>query len=240
MKAVILAGGKGTRLAPYTTIFPKPLMPLGEKPILEIIIKQLKSHNFKEVTLAVGYLAELIKAYFSDGSDLGIKINYSKEDVPLGTAGPLSLIEGLNETFLVMNGDVLTSLSYSNLIDYHKDRGGVATIAISRRIALVDFGVIKFEPDSGVIKDYTEKPTLKYDVSMGIYVFEPEVLRYIPKGHKLDFPDLIKILLGHGEKVIGYLSEDKWLDIGRHDDYAIAQDEYNAMKDHLFSSKTII
>lgn len=234
MKAVILAGGKGTRLAPYTTVFPKPLMPLGEKPILEIIIRQLKQYGFKEIILAVGYLAELIKAYFDDGSSLGIKIYYSKEKEPLGTVGPLTLIEGLDRTFLVMNGDVLTALSYSKLVEYHKAEKGIATIAVSRRSLNVDYGVISFDRNNNVTA-YNEKPKMNYDVSMGIYVFEPEVLKYIPKNEKLDFPDLIIKLIKCKKKVIVYLSDDKWLDIGRHDDYEIAQNEFDLIRKQLLS-----
>jgi NDP-sugar pyrophosphorylase family protein len=236
MKAVILAGGKGTRLAPYTTVFPKPLMPLGDKPILETIIKQLKASGFEEVILAVGYLSELIKAYFNDGSKYGLKISYSKEESPLGTAGPLSLINGLDQTFIVMNGDILTTLPFSRLLKFHKEKGGVATIAISRRTMNIDYGVIELN-DNGSIKDYIEKPQPSYDVSMGIYVFEPEVLKYIPAGQKLDFPDLIKKLIGAGKKVYGYVNDEYWLDIGRHDDYERAQEEYLKIEGKLFNAK---
>jgi len=233
MKAVILAGGLGTRLAPYTTIFPKPLMPLGEKPILETIIKQLKYHGFTEVVLAVGYLSELIKAYFGDGSSFGIKIRYSKEDTPLGTAGPLSLIEGLNEDFLVMNGDILSSISYSKLIDSHKKKKSIATIAVNRRTMNVDYGVIKYDKNN-IITDYIEKPKLHYDVSMGIYVFSSKVLESIPKNKRLDFPDLIMKLVKTGESVSCYLSDDYWLDIGRHEDYEKAQNEFSDIMEKLF------
>lgn len=236
MKAVVLAGGMGTRLAPYTTVFPKPLMPLGEEPILETVLYQLKSYGFKEIILAVGYLSELIKAYFNDGSAFGIKISYSKEDKPLGTAGPLSLIDGLEDTFLVMNGDVLTSLSYSELVKFHEEKGGIGTIAVSKRDLQVDYGVIEVGTD-GTVKSYTEKPSLHYNVSMGIYIFEPRVLEFIPKNEKMDFPDLVKRLLQQGEKVAGYLSDDYWLDIGRHDDYEKAQAEFNLMKDKLLNAE---
>lgn len=236
MKAVILAGGKGTRLAPYTTVFPKPLMPLGDKPILETVIRQLKAYGFDEIILAVGYLSELIKAYFNDGSSLGVKITYSKEETPLGTAGPLSLIKDLDETFLVMNGDILTSLSYTDLIKFHKGQKGIATIAINRRGLQVDYGVLSVDKESDVI-DYIEKPTLNYDVSMGVYVFEPEVPKFIQRAEKLDFPDLIQKLLKAKQKVCGYLSNDYWLDIGRHDDYEKAQNEYSKIKERLFPAR---
>ncbi len=236
MKAVILAGGKGTRLAPYTTVFPKPLMPIGEKPILEMVIRQLKSYGFTEIVIAVGYLSELIKAFFGDGSSYGVKIRYSNEKTPLGTAGPLALIEGLDDTFLVMNGDVLTLLPYDKLLKYHKQKKGAATVAVHKRTMKVDYGVVKTSADSS-ITDYIEKPELNYEVSMGIYIFEPKALAYIPKDQKLDFPDLVKKMISSNEKIYTYPSDDYWLDIGRHDDYEKAQQEFDQIKDKLFNVK---
>jgi NDP-sugar pyrophosphorylase family protein len=234
MKAVILAGGKGTRLSPYTTIFPKPLMPLGHEPILEIVLKQLKKNGFNEVILAVGYLAELIKAYFGDGKRIGLKIQYSKEESPLGTAGPLSLIKGLESTFLVMNGDILTTISYTKLIKFHKHNKSIATIAVSNRELNVNYGVIKLKNDS-IINSYDEKPILNYQVSMGIYMFEPAVFKYIPKEKYLDFPNLVNKLIKNGEKVIAYKSRDYWLDIGRKDDYEKAQEEFKKIRNKIIN-----
>ncbi|RMH01182.1 MAG: nucleotidyltransferase family protein [Chloroflexi bacterium] len=232
MKAVILAGGKGTRLAPYTIVFPKPLMPLDDMPILEVVIRQLSHYGFKDITMAVGHLAELIMAYFSDGSQFGVKIQYSREDVPLGTAGPLSLIPDLNEPFIVMNGDVLTTLNFAELYRYHRQRGGIATIAMHRRSVNIDLGVIKHDVSNRIV-DYIEKPTYHYQVSMGIYVFDPHVLTYIPGGERLDFPELVLRLLQAGETVIGYPYDGYWLDIGRTDDYAQASEEFGKLR-HLF------
>jgi NDP-sugar pyrophosphorylase family protein len=236
MKAVILAGGKGTRLAPYTTVFPKPLMPLGDKPILETIIKQLKMYGITEIILAVGYLSELIKAYFGDGNQFGLKIRYSKEEKPLGTAGPLSMIEGLDGTFLVMNGDILSSISHADLLAFHKKSQALATIAVNQRSQKVNYGVIEMD-GSQMVTDYIEKPSLDYRVSMGIYLFEPDVLKHIPADQYLDFPDLIKQLLKQKARVAAYLSQDYWLDIGRHDDYDQAQKEYADLKEKLFSAQ---
>ena len=230
MKAVILAGGKGTRLAPYTTILPKPLMPIGDVPIIEVVVRQLYKYGFREITLAVGYLAEILKAYLNDGQRYGIKLEYSEEKTPLGTAGPLKQISDLNDTFLVMNGDVLTTLDYSKLIDFHKKNKGVATIAIHKRYVAVDFGVIGTD-NKNKVTNYEEKPTLEYLVSMGIYIFEPRVLNYINLGEKLDFPDLVQRLLRNNEKIQGYLSDDYWLDIGRHDDYEKAIRDFETMRD---------
>ena len=234
MKAVILAGGKGTRLKPYTTVFPKPLMPLGDKPILEIVIGQLKSHGFDEAIITVGHLAELIMTFFGDGSKVGVKIKYSREDKPLGTAGGLGLIKKeLNKTFLMMNGDVLTTLDFSDLVNYHKRNGAIATIALKKRDVKIDFGVVEID-DGNSIVGYKEKPEVGYLVSMGVYVFEPEVLKYIEPNKYLDFPDLIKKLISNGEIVKGYVYDGYWLDIGRPDDYERANREIEEIYDKLF------
>lgn len=232
MRAVILAGGKGTRLRPYTTIFPKPLVPVGDKPILEIVLHQLKHAGIVDITLAVGHLAELIQAFFNNGERFGLNISYSMEDKPLGTAGPLSLIDGLDSDFIVMNGDLLTTLSYTDLIKKHKEEKAAATIAVHKKDVKIDLGVLECNEQSCVNK-YIEKPTYHYNVSMGVYVFSPRVLRYIRQGEYLDFPDLIQILLDKGEKVFGYQSEDYWLDIGRQDDYQQAIEAFESNK-HLF------
>ena len=233
MKAVILAGGKGTRLKPYTTVFPKPLMPIGDKPILEIVVRQLKSYGFDEIVMAVGHLAELIMTFFNDGSKYGIKIKYTREDKPLGTAGPLALMkEELNEPFLMMNGDVLTTLNYSDLIDYHKRNGAIATIALKKREVKIDFGVPEVDGGNNIV-GYTEKPRIDYLVSMGVYVFDPKVLDYIKPNEYLDFPDLIKKLISNGETVKGYVYDGYWLDIGRPEDYERANKEVDEIYDKL-------
>jgi len=233
MKAVILAGGKGTRLKPYTTVFPKPLMPIDDKPILEIVIRQLKSHGFDEAIVTVGHLAELIMTFFDDGSKYGINIKYSREDKPLGTAGGLGLIKKeLNETFLMMNGDVLTTLDFSDLVNYHKRNGAIATIALKERDVKIDFGVVEID-DGNSIVGYTEKPKIDYLVSMGVYVFDPKVLEYIRANEYLDFPDLIKKLISNGETVKGYVYDGYWLDIGRPDDYERANRDIDVIHDKL-------
>jgi NDP-sugar pyrophosphorylase family protein len=233
MKAVILAGGKGTRLKPYTTVFPKPLMPINDKPILEIVIQQLKSHGFGEIIITVGHLAELIMTFFGDGSKFRVEINYSREDKPLGTAGGLGLLkQELNETFLMMNGDVLTTLNYSDLKDYHNRNGAIATIALNKREVDIDFGVVELDNDNSIV-GYTEKPKIKYLVSMGVYVLEPEILKYIGPNEYLDFPNLIKKLISNGEIVKGYIYDGYWLDIGRPDDYERANREIEEIYDKL-------
>jgi len=229
MKAVILAGGKGTRLAPYTKILPKPLMPIGEMPILEILVRQLKNEGVNEVVLTDGHMAGLLRAFFGDGEQFNLSIRYSYEDQPLGTAGPLALVEGLDETFIVMNGDVLTTLRVGELVRFHKEQGAAATIAMHRRKVRVDLGVILCNGGPDVV-GYIEKPTYDYSVSMGIYVFEPRVLSYIPRGEHLDFPNLVHKLLGAREKVVGYPFDGYWQDLGRPDDYEQANSDFERMR----------
>jgi len=230
VRAIILAGGKGRRLLPYTTVIPKPLMPVGGRPIVEVIITQLKSNGFSRVTMAVGYLAELIEAYFGDGDRYGIEVDYSRENKPLGTIGSLSLIEGLDDTFIVMNGDVLTNLDYTRLLDFHEKNHGMATIATCDRQVNIDLGIL--ELDGGLqLKQYIEKPTFTHHVSMGIYVFEPEILEFIEPNQYLDFPDLVVALLKAGRRVMAYPFDGYWLDIGRHEDYAQALEEFETMEE---------
>jgi NDP-sugar pyrophosphorylase family protein len=230
MRAVILAGGKGTRLAPYTTILPKPLMPVGDMPILEIVIRQLVHHGFNDLTLAVGHLAELLMAYCGDGSRLGAKISYSREESPLGTAGPIALVPNLEQTFLVMNGDLLTTIDYGKMLEYHRQRGALATIACYQRDVKIDLGVIEVDPENWVA-DYIEKPTYHYSVSMGIYIFEPDISNYIVPYQRLDLPELMLKLIKDGKKVNVFNFGGYWLDIGRHDDYELAIDEFSAHRD---------
>jgi len=227
MKAVILAGGRGTRLAPYTTVLPKPLMPIGEYPIIEILVRQLIAEGITDLTLTVGYLGELIRAYFMQRPSLTerLKLSYVMEETPTGTAGSLALIPDLNETFLVMNGDVLTTLKFQQLIRYHREQNAALTIAVHKKQVKIDLGVIIADSDYQ-ITDYREKPELDYLVSMGIYVYEPRVLEHIEKGAYLDFPDLTLKLIRSGERVVGFPSQDIWLDIGRYEDYQEASKEF--------------
>ena len=232
MKAIVLAGGKGTRLLPYTRVFPKPLVPIGDMPILEIMLRQMARAGVTDVTLAVGHLSELIRAFFKEGDGLGLNITYSYEDTPLGTAGPLAMVDGLDDTFLVTNGDVLTTLPIADLVSYHKQQGGAATIAMHARQVKIDLGVIHLNGGSRV-KDYIEKPVYDYLVSMGLYVFEPRVLEFIPRGQHLDFPDLIKTLLAAGEPVVGYPFSGYWQDLGRPDDYEQAAADFERMREQF-------
>jgi len=231
MRAVILAGGKGTRLAPYTVAFPKPLMPVGDLPILEIVVRQLRHYGFRRITMAVGHLAELIQTFFGDGSKFGLTIDYSREERPLGTAGPLHLIPDLDETFLVMNGDLLTNLDYGELVRWHGEQKNDATIGVYEKKVSIDLGVLDRDGDNRIV-DYKEKPTLTYEVSMGVYVFSKSVLQYVPHGY-FDFPDLVLELIRRGRPIRGYRFEGLWLDIGRAEDYAKAVETFEAERAKL-------
>ncbi len=222
MRAVILAGGRGTRLAPYTTVLPKPLMPVGDVPIVELLIRRLADAGITHVTLAVGHLAGLIMAYFGHRGDLGVEIEYSLEAEPLGTAGPLAQVSGLDRTFLVMNGDLLTDLDFTQLIATHRDGGAIATVGAFQRAVKIDLGVLEVD-DHQRIQRYIEKPTYELLVSMGVYVLEPSALTYIEPQTYLDLPALVARLLEAGEPVATHLHPGYWLDIGRPDDYERAQ-----------------
>ncbi|MGQ9367395.1 nucleotidyltransferase family protein [Azospirillum sp. ST 5-10] len=224
MHAVILAGGRGSRLAPYTTILPKPLMPVGHMPILELILRQLRSYGFSDVTLAVGYLQHLIRAYFGEGERVGLQLRYSEEEVVLGTAGPLArIVDSLPEDFLVMNGDVLSDINYDDLIRAHAERGAAATIASHEREVKIEFGVLMTDEEDRLL-GYQEKPVLRHLVSMGIYMLRRDAVRpLLSEGQYLDMPDLIRTLAERGEQVHCHRSSGLWLDIGRSEDYVTAQ-----------------
>jgi NDP-sugar pyrophosphorylase family protein len=226
MRALILAGGKGTRLLPYTAVLPKPLMPIGDTPILEIIIRQLKKYDISEIILSVGHMAGLIETFFGDGKRFGVTITYSMETQPLGTAGPIALIPDFTSTLLVMNGDVLTSMNYRNFIEYHKENKAEMTVGMSTQSYQNPLGYVEHD-ESNVITNYVEKPVYQHDVSMGIYIMEPKILSYIEKGKHLDIPELVNILIAHKQKVGGYHCNDYWLDMGKHDNYNKVNEDFN-------------
>jgi NDP-sugar pyrophosphorylase family protein len=215
-QAVILAGGEGRRLLPYTKVLPKPLWPVGEVPIVEILIKQLAKAGVKEIILAVGYQAEIIKMILGDGHQFGVKIKYSEEKKPLGTAAPLKKIKKLDKNFLVLNGDLLTDLPFRKFANAHIKNNTLATVAIYKRSVKVDFGVVT--ESKGKISEYLEKPVLDYSVSMGIYAFNRGVLKYIP-ARKFDFPELVNKLISIGRNPCVYKFKGRWLDVGRPDDW---------------------
>ncbi|NIP26890.1 MAG: NTP transferase domain-containing protein [Phycisphaerae bacterium] len=230
MRVVVLAGGKGTRLKPYTKVFPKPLMPIGDMSILEVVLRQLKSFGFNKITLSVNHLADLIRAFFGDGSQLGVDITYCMEDKPLGTAGSLSLVENLTDSFLVMNGDLLTTIDYAAMVRRHIESGMIATIGVFPREVQIDFGVLEIGAERELL-DYREKPTFEYMVSMGVNVFDKSVLEFIPSGKYLDIPTLMMSLKKAGKTVLTYSSDCEWLDIGRVEDYETAIKAFEQSRD---------
>lgn len=238
-RAVILAGGYGTRLRPYTTVLPKPLMPIGDRPVLDVVVRQLRRHGFGHITMATGYLAELIEAYFGDGSRYGVRMDYFRETHPLGTVGCLALVGGLADDFLVMNGDVLTDIDYAALLDRHRASGADLTVAVKRRHVQISLGVLQFDDgsDTGRVTGFVEKPSYDYDASMGVYCFSPRALEFIEPDVRLDFPDLVLRLLAAGRLVRGWVSEGYWLDIGRHEDYEQAIEEFEKMRDRLLPAE---
>ncbi len=226
MQAVILAGGTGTRLLPYTAILPKPLMPLGQEPVLAIVLRQLQAHGFTEIILATGYLEHLIRAYFSDGKPWGVQIRYSTEPKPLGTVGPLTLIEDLNDAVLVMNGDVLTALDYKAVMDQHTRNRDSLTVCVCKRNVKIDLGVI--EAEGSKITAYTEKPTHHYLASMGVYVMNRDVIETLPVGEYCDLPTLVNRELNAARPVATFLFDGPWYDIGSPEDFREAQEVLQA------------
>jgi len=227
-RAVILAGGRGARLAPYTSVLPKPLMPIGERAILEIVVEQLEAHGVKDITFCVGYLSHLIRTVFDNRANGHVNIRYVHERELLGTAGPLRLVDGLEETFIVMNGDVLTTLDYRNLVRHHRETGNAITIATRERTIKIDYGVLGVEnkkAPSPIVR-FDEKPEVHSTVSMGVYVLEPWVLGYVPPHQRYDFPELVQSLLKYGEPVGAYPFDGAWFDIGREDDYSRAVESW--------------
>lgn len=223
MKVVILAGGLGKRLRPLTFAIPKPLIPIGEKPILEILISRLKKFGLVDIILAVGYKSELIKTYFGNGSKFGVNISYVEEPRSLGTAGPLKLVD-LNEDFLVMNGDILTDLDFSKLIEFHKTNNNDLTVGIREEEHKTRFGVLDLEGDD--IKGIREKPIFNFNISAGIYIVNPKLLYLIPN-KKYDFPNLMLDSISKNYKVKGYKIEEDWIGVEHMDQFNEAYNSRN-------------
>jgi mannose-1-phosphate guanylyltransferase len=223
MKAVIQAGGKGTRLRPYTLILPKPLMPVGNLPVIELLLKWLRRNGVREVFVTTGYLGHLLKSLCGDGAQWDMCIEYSEEPEPLGTVGALNLVrDGLDETFLVLNGDLLTDLDLRAFIQYHRQHGDALTVGVTEKPVKVDLGVIDTEGD--LISGFREKPTFSYEVSMGIYCMEPDVLEFIPKGVPFGFDDLMYRMLDQKKPVRVFRHKGLWVDVGRPEDFQKAQE----------------
>jgi NDP-sugar pyrophosphorylase family protein len=223
MKAVIQCGGRGMRLRPYTSILPKPLMPIGSRPVLELLLKWLRRNGIREVFITTGYLGNLIRSFCSDGQQWNIKINYTQEIEPLGTIGPLSLLrDQLNEPFLVLNGDILTDLNLNEFVKSHRLHGGQLTIASTVRHTKMEFGVL--DETNGTVTGFREKPMLASCVSMGLYCMNPPIMDYVPSGVPFGFDDLVLQMLEQGTSVHTFRHDGLWLDIGRADDFLKAQD----------------
>lgn len=239
MHAVILAGGRGVRLRPYTTAFPKPLVPIGDEfAIIEIVLRQLRTAGFTSVTIAIGHLGQLIRAYCGDGSQWGLEITYWPEDEPLGTMGPVvSNLDDLPEDFIVMNGDVLTDLDYRALLEGHRASEAPLTVAAYDRVVKIDFGVLDIGGDDGDrIVEFREKPVEHFSVSMGVYAASRETLRSYPAGQPLGFDELVLDLMAAGTPPRVHRFDGYWLDIGRPDDYDQANEEWDTLRARLLPS----
>jgi len=232
-RCVILAGGQGARLRPYTVVLPKPLMPIGDRPILEVIVRQLALYGVERITMAINHQAELIKAFFHDGSKWNVRIDYSLETQPLSTIGPLKLIDDLPENFLLMNGDVLTDLNFGKLYSEHMANRRLFTIAASSRKHVVDYGVLDIDP-SNRLTGFREKPSFNYMVSMGVYVLNRAALDIVPSHQRYGFDNLMLDLLARGQPIHVEHHDGYWLDIGRVDDYMQAIDDYQSRRSEFF------
>lgn len=234
MRAVILAGGRGSRLAPFTTVIPKPLLPVDEMPILEIIIRQLADAGYDHITLTLGYMSTYFHSFLASHRSLSrlARIDFIEEERPTGTAGSLASIPDLRGTFLVMNGDILTTLDYRDLLARHHAEKGMLTIGLHQKKVKIDLGVIHTD-ETGSVTEYIEKPTLNYGVSMGIYVYDEAVLNMIRPGEYLDFPSLVQRLLKEGHKVATYPNESTWLDLGRIEDLKLASEIFAERRDEF-------
>jgi len=233
MRVIILAGGLGTRLRPYTVTLPKPLVPLGDRSILDIVLLQLQRCGVKHVTMAVNHLSHLIMAYFGNGERWGMNIDYSIEQRSLSTIGPLKLIKDLPENFLVMNGDVLTDLGFTELFRWHIEQKADMTVAMCSRDSKIDFGVIKTDKNGNII-GFEEKPLYHHNVSMGVYAINRGLLELVPEGVSFGFDDLMLTCLRKKRRVFGYFHDGYWLDIGRPDDYQEANDRFEELIKRLF------
>lgn len=233
MRAIIMAGGKGTRLRPYTTLIPKPLVPLGGKySILEVVIMQLAQSGFTHVTLAVNHLSHLIMAYFGDGARFGMTIDYSLEEGELSTIGPLTLVDDLPENFLVMNGDILCDLDYRKFFETHVQKNSQVSVSAYRRQVKIDFGVLKYDK-AGHLTEFQEKPSYDFDVSMGVYCINKSVIAALPRGIPYGFDNLMLDGLASKQEINIEPFSGYWLDIGRPDDYQYADENFDDLSKKL-------
>lgn len=235
MHAVIMAGGKGRRLMPYTTVLPKPLMPVGDRPILDVILRQLVRAGIESISISVGHLGGLLESWVRAETDIGVPLTFLYEDEPLGTAGALGRLNhpsSSSGTLLAMNGDILTTLDFGEFADFHAASGRAATMAVRDRLVTVEYGVVHSD-ERGAVTALEEKPELAYTVSMGIYSFEPQVLELIEPGERIDFPDLLTRAMNRGLEVGTFAFDGYWRDIGNREDYEAALADFEADPDRF-------
>jgi NDP-mannose synthase len=233
MRAVILAGGKGSRLRPYTITLPKPLVPVGgELPVLEIVIRQLGEAGFDHITIAVNHMANLVMAFFGDGSRWGTKIDYSLEETPLSTIGPLTLIRDLPADFLVMNGDILCDLNFAEFYRHHVKQRNDVTVSVCTRSSKIDFGVLKYDCNN-IATEFVEKPVYEFDVSMGIYCLNRGIIDQLEKGKPYGFDNLMIDGIRNRKRIAVKSFGGFWLDLGRPEDFDIANEKYEELKSRL-------
>jgi NDP-sugar pyrophosphorylase family protein len=241
VRAVIVAGGRGTRLAPYTTVLPKPLMPLEDRPILDVVLTQLANAGIRQITISVGYLGGLLESWVRHAVDgrLPVRVEFLYEDEPLGTAGALANLEGVEDTIIAMNGDILTTLLPTDLLAAHRASGAVATVAMNVRTVPIEYGVLEVTERDGAmfLTGLREKPKLEVTVSMGVYAFEPVVLEYLERGARADFPDLLQRLIDDGRPVGCHRFDGYWRDIGNREDYGQAVEDFAADPDRFLGSR---
>jgi len=231
MKAVILAGGRGTRLAPYTLVLPKPLLPIGDRPIVEHIVRRLAAAGFRDIHVALGYLGGLISSFLNELNGLpdSLNLSFAQEDHRLGTAGPMRLVPGGAQPLLVTNGDVLSDLDYADLVAHHRSSGAALTIATQLRETACEFGVLTIDENQRVT-DFAEKPVTRHAINMGIYVYEPSALTYLHPHNPMDVPELVEALLTAGEQVVAYPFTGAWYDIGTPSDFERASREFGTVR----------
>lgn len=229
-----MAGGRGTRLAPYTTVLPKPLMPLSDRPVIDVVLRQLVRAGVDGVVISVGHLGSLIEAWVRSEADYGVPVSFLYEDRPLGTAGALRNIAAPEETFLALNGDILTTLSFAELASFHTSSGAIATMAVKERTVDVEYGIVHTDAHGSVVR-LEEKPRLPYTVSMGVYAFEPAIIEHVEAGERIDFPDLLARAIAAGGRVAAYRFAGYWRDIGNRDDYEAAIADFASDPDQFGS-----
>ena len=231
VSALIMAGGLGTRLRPLTDTVPKPMLPLGDKPLMEHTIQQLCTAGIRRVVVSTGYRAETIRSHFGNGARFGLEMDYVEEEEPLGTAGALRLMEPSSDPVLVVNGDIVTRVNYRAMLSFHRDHASDMTVAVGQYEFQVPYGVVE---TSGVeIRELKEKPHVRYFVNAGVYLLEPSIVSLIPEGHAFDMTDLIRTLIDAGHRVVGFPISEYWLDVGHHGDYRQANADLGTGQSNL-------